>query len=228
MTIRTFATLSVLPFRTRAWRAVAAPDGAAALRALEDRADLDLVVLDIGLPEIDGLEVCRRIRRESDVPILFLSARSEEIDRVVGFELGGDDYVVKPFSPRELVARVGAIVKRGRIAAAGPARPQDAVAQGPLAIDPAGYRISYGGAELALTASEFTILRALAARPGIVFDRGRIVEIAFAHNTSVSDRTIDSHIRNIRAKFASVGCDDIIQTVHEIGFRLAPMAPERA
>jgi two-component system OmpR family response regulator len=197
-----------------------AADGAQALAAIAT-GHADLVVLDIGLPEIDGLEVCRRIRKESDLPILFLSSRSEEIDRIVGLELGGDDYVVKPFSPRELVARVGAILKRGR------AHPADddaaALQRGQLFLDVSRFRAAFGGNDIPLTPIEFTILRAIAAKPGVVFNRNRIVALAYARNINVSDRTIDSHIRNIRAKFAAAGCAEIVETVHGVGFRLAHM-----
>lgn len=196
----------------------AAKDGAEALTQFE-RAAPDLVVLDIGMPEIDGLEVCRRIRKSSDTPILFLSARSDEIDRVLGLELGGDDYVTKPFSPRELVARVSAILKRAKPATA-PAEANGVLERGQLRLDPDRFDVRYGGASVQLTALEFSIVRMLASRPGIVFSRDRIMDSAYAGNVHVSDRTIDSHVRNIRAKFAAAGCASIIDTVHGVGFRL--------
>jgi two-component system OmpR family response regulator len=175
----------------------------------------DLVILDIGLPGQDGLDVCRAIRKQSDCPILFLSARDEEIDRVLGFELGGDDYVTKPFSPRELVARVSAILKRGR------STPETApvLAYGDLRLEPDAHRAFFAGAEVGLTGLEFAILRLLAARPAQVFTRQQILEAAYPEALTVSDRTIDSHIRNIRAKFPQGG---VIDTVHGVGFRLGP------
>jgi two-component system OmpR family response regulator len=198
-----------------------AQDGAETLRCVE-RARPDLVVLDIGLPEIDGLEVCRRLRKAGDVPILFLSARAEEIDRVVGLELGGDDYVTKPFSPRELVARVNAILKR---AGSTPAPIEGVtIERGRLRLDFERFEVVFDGAPLQLTALEFAILRMLATRPGVVFSRERIMAGAYAHNIHVSDRTIDSHIRNIRAKFAERGCDGIVDTVHGVGFRLGELS----
>ena len=175
----------------------------------------DLVVLDIGMPRMDGLEVCRNIRKTSETPILFLSARDEEIDRVLGLELGGDDYVTKPFSPRELVARVNAILKRARAAPAAPAR----LEHGALALDIDGHAASFGGAPLALTAIEFAILRTLLTRPNQVFSRERILDAAY-DGVHVADRTIDSHVRNIRAKLSAAGCADAVETVHGIGFRI--------
>jgi two-component system OmpR family response regulator len=194
-----------------------AQDGKEAL-ARFDRDVHELVVLDIGMPEMDGLEVCRQIRKNADTPILFLSARDEEIDRILGLEIGGDDYVTKPFSPRELVARVNAILRRVRSTAA-PAAAK-AVGHGGLVIDPDARTAGFLGAPVALTALEFSILRTLLARPGFVFTRELILDAAYAGNIHVADRTIDSHVRNIRAKMAAAGCDSVIETVHGLGFKL--------
>ncbi|HYA80161.1 MAG TPA: response regulator transcription factor [Methylocystis sp.] len=194
-----------------------AGDGAEALKRFAREAP-DLVVLDIGMPEMDGLEVCRQIRKSSETPILFLSARDEEIDRVLGLEIGGDDYVTKPFSPRELVARVNAILKRAQGEAKEPA--SRVLSQGALVIDAAGHMATLGGAELALTAIEFSILKTLVARPRQVFSREQILDAAYNGVVHVADRTIDSHIRNIRAKCSSAGCANAIETVHGVGFRL--------
>jgi len=194
-----------------------AQDGKEALRQF-DRNVHDLVVLDIGMPEMDGLEVCRQIRKTSDTPILFLSARDEEIDRVLGLEIGGDDYVTKPFSPRELVARVNAILRRTRNA------PAPAVAKvmshGRLALDLDAHTARLLDTPVSLTALEFSILRTLLARPGFVFTRELILDAAYAGNIHVADRTIDSHVRNIRAKMAAGGSDSVIETVHGVGFKL--------
>ena len=180
----------------------------------------DLIVLDIGMPEFDGLDVCREIRKTSDVPILFLSARDEEIDRVLGLEIGGDDYVTKPFSPRELVARVNVILRRlsprNGEAKASPA----ALSQGGLLIDPEQHVASFAGTPLKLTAIEFGILRAFLTRPTSVFNREQLMRAAYQLNIQVSDRTIDSHIRNIRAKLAALSCDNVIETIHGVGFKL--------
>lgn len=206
-----------------------ASDGAQALARFE-AARPDLVVLDVGMPEMDGLDVCRRIRRSSNVPILFLSARDEEIDRILGLEMGGDDYVAKPFSPRELVARIHAILKRVR-----PAEPIAAkgLAHGALRLEPEAHAVTFDGQDVALTANEFAILRILMARPGVVFSREHILDASRGGAVHVSDRTTDSHIRNIRAKLAAAGCANAVETVHGVGFRIgrcetSPRAAPRA
>jgi two-component system OmpR family response regulator len=184
-----------------------------------------LIVLDIGMPELDGLDVCRLVRKSSDVPILFLSARDDEIDRILGLEIGGDDYVTKPFSPRELVARVNVILRR--VASRGPDRGQagDALVRGGLTLDPLQHVAQFNGTGITLTAMEFEILKAFLARPNVVFNRERIMTAAYQMNIQVSDRTIDSHIRNIRAKLADAGCDNVVDTVHGVGFRLGRCEP---
>jgi two-component system OmpR family response regulator len=183
-----------------------------------------LIVLDIGMPELDGLDVCRLVRRTSDVPILFLSARDDEIDRILGLEIGGDDYVTKPFSPRELVARVNVILRR--VASRGPDRQAgNALVRGDLSLDPLQHVAQFRGTGITLTAMEFEILKAFLARPNVVFSREQIMTAAYQMNIQVSDRTIDSHIRNIRAKLAEVGCDNAVDTVHGVGFRLGRCEP---
>jgi two-component system, OmpR family, response regulator len=198
---------------------IEARDGKEALtRFAADRPDL--IVLDIGMPEFDGLDVCREIRKTSDVPILFLSARDEEIDRILGLEIGGDDYVTKPFSPRELVARVNVILRRlgprNGEAKTGPS----ALTQGGLLIDAEQHVASFAGTPLKLTAIEFGILLAFLTRPTSVFKREQLMRAAYQLNIQVSDRTIDSHIRNIRAKLAALACDNVIETIHGVGFKL--------
>jgi two-component system OmpR family response regulator len=195
-----------------------ATDGKQALRQF-DRNVHDLVVLDVGMPEMDGLEVCREIRKTAETPILFLSARDEEIDRILGLEIGGDDYVTKPFSPRELVARVNAILRRIRSAPPSESKP---LRHGGLLLDPDARTAGFQNKPIALTALEFSILRTLVARPGFVFTRELILDAAYAGNIHVADRTIDSHIRNIRAKMAAAGSDSVIETVHGVGFKLGP------
>ncbi|PDT29327.1 two-component system response regulator CreB [Rhizobium sp. L9] len=183
------------------------------------RGNIDLIILDIGMPGMDGLEVCRQIRTTSGLPILFLSARDEEIDRILGLEIGGDDYVAKPFSPRELVARVKAILKRSGNEAGSDRRHATLVA-GELSLDRAGRTVMFGKSAVAMTALEFAILDALLSRPSMVFSREQLMEAAYGAGTYVADRTIDSHIRNIRAKFAAAGGSGVIATVHGIGFKL--------
>ena len=198
---------------------IEAEDGEAALRQAEVRAP-DLVVLDINMPRMDGLEVCRTLRGRSDVPILFLSSRDDEIDRVLGIELGADDYVVKPFSPREVVARVMAILRR--TAAKPPAvdRGAAAIRHGRLALDIDGWRAEWDGGEVPLTVTEFSILRTLASMPAKVFSRDAIIDRLHGPGFALTERTIDSHVRNLRAKFASAGAGDVVETRSGIGYRL--------
>jgi two-component system OmpR family response regulator len=201
-----------------------ARDGKEALiRFAGDRPDL--IILDIGMPEFDGLDVCREVRKSSDVPILFLSARDDEIDRVLGLEIGGDDYVTKPFSPRELIARVNVILRRMSMRTSD-AKATAALSQGGLIIDPEQHVAAFAGAPLRLTAIEFGILRAFLTRPTVVFSRDQIMNAAYQLNIQVSDRTIDSHIRNIRAKLSAVNCDSVIETIHGVGFKLGRCEPQ--
>ena len=184
----------------------------------------DLVILDINMPRMDGLEVCRRVRATSAVPILFLSSRDDEIDRVLGIELGADDYVVKPFSPREVVARTQAILRRAGAAAPAAAAQSSAavIAHNCLLLDSESWRASWDGVDVALTVTEFTMLQTLASRPGKVFSRDAIIDRLHGPGFAVTDRTIDSHIRNLRAKFAAVGADSLIETRPGIGYALGP------
>jgi two-component system OmpR family response regulator len=190
-----------------------AGDGAEGL-AKARAARFDLVVLDIGLPRMDGLQVCRTLRADSEVPVLFLTARDDEIDRVLGFELGGDDYVTKPFSPRELVARIKAILKRGR-----PAQ-SPAMTRGVLQLDPDRHLCAINGASVTLTAREMDILALLMAHPDRVVPRPQMVDQVYGTAIAVSDRTLDSHLRNLRAKLTDAGCGDAIETVHGVGLRM--------
>ncbi|SIT90846.1 two-component system, OmpR family, response regulator [Yoonia rosea] len=192
-----------------------APDGRAALEKAESLRP-DLIILDIGMPEMDGLEVCRTLRRTSEVPILFLTAHADEIDRVVGLELGADDYVAKPFSPRELVARVRAILKRtqGEVVA------QTVLRRGILSVDPARHLCHVGDDTVLLTAREMDLLERLIARPDHVMSRPQLVDAIYGTNVHVSDRTMDSHLRNLRSKLGQAGCPDAIETVHGVGIRM--------
>ncbi|WP_419809565.1 response regulator [Sphingomonas sp.] len=195
-----------------------AADGEAALAAVEADAP-DLVVLDINMPRMDGLEVCRRLRGAGgDTPVLFLSSRDDEIDRVVGIELGADDYVVKPFSPREVVARVQAVLRR--TGARAPVVAGPAIRHGRLTLDLDGWRAEWAGEAIALTLTEFSILRTLAAHPAKVFSRDAIIDRLHGPGFAITDRTIDSHIRNLRAKFGALGATDLIETRAGIGYRL--------
>jgi two-component system, OmpR family, response regulator len=197
----------------------AVADGAAVLAAFRRNVP-DLIVLDVGMPELDGLDVCREIRKTSSVPVLFLSARDEEIDRILGLEMGGDDYVAKPFSPRELVARVKAILRRGMLAAAPLTTEAAALKHGALELDTVAHVARLDGVVVELTALEFSIVRTFLEQKHRAFNREQIMAAAWPVNVHVAERTVDSHVRNIRATFARLGCDSVIDTVHGIGFRL--------
>ncbi|MFG5381691.1 response regulator transcription factor [Yoonia sp. R2-816] len=176
----------------------------------------DLIVLDIGMPEMDGLAVCRELRKSSDVPVVFLTAHGDEIDRVVGLELGADDYVPKPFSPRELVARVRAILKRASPAQAA----QVVMRRGVLSIDPDRHLCHVQDAPVTLTSREMELVVHLMRRPDNVMSRPQLVDAIYGTNVHVSDRTMDSHLRNLRGKLAKAGCVDAIETVHGVGIRM--------
>jgi two-component system OmpR family response regulator len=168
---------------------------------------------------MDGLEVCRRLRSSGDLPILFLSSRDDEVDRVVGLELGGDDYVVKPFSPREVVARVSAILKRGGRALES-AGPQGRVTHGRLELDSEAWEAAWAGTPVTVTVTEFQLLLLLASLPSRVFTRDMIIDRLHGPGFAITDRTIDSHIRNLRAKFTALGAADLIETRPGIGYRI--------
>ncbi len=196
------------------YQTVTARDGQMALtHAMRDAPDL--VVLDVGLPEIDGLEVCRRLRARSDIPILFLTARDDEIDRVLGLELGADDYVTKPFSPRELVARIKAILKRSKAGHAA-----SVLRHGPVEMDVSAHSVRVDGSAIALTATELSILRRLMQTPEAVVSRPQIIDAIYGSGSAVADRTLDSHLRNLRRKLGDQGWVGAIETVHGIGLRM--------
>lgn len=175
-----------------------------------------LVLLDLMLPGMDGLQVCRELRVFTNVPIIMITARVEEIDRLLGLELGADDYVCKPFSPREVVARVKAVLRRqAQAAAAGEA----AVAG--LAVEPEAYRAALDGVALDLTPVEFRLLETLAAHPGRVFSRAALLARLYDDHRIVSDRTVDSHVKNLRRKLAAAAPGrELIQSVYGVGYRL--------
>jgi two-component system OmpR family response regulator len=193
--------------------------------AMFEREPVDLIVLDILMPEMDGTEVCRAIRRASSVPIIFLSSKDDEIDRILGLELGGDDYVTKPFSPRELVARVRAVLRR-RMPPDVPRGTSEAarrIAHGRLSLDLDRYEAAWDGKKIVLTATEFGLLRTLVGFPGKVYTRDELMDGGYAEDNVVSGRTIDSHIRRLRQKFAAEGGEPI-ETVHGLGYKVGPCA----
>lgn len=197
-----------------------AGDGQKALQQFKKN-PAELIVLDITMPEMDGLAVCREIRKTSNVPILFLSSRTDEVDRVVGLEVGGDDYVIKPFSPRELVARVQAIMKRAHGKANHAAEVRE-LTSGGVRLDLLGHGAYWKEKKVSLTATEFALVRTFLSAPERVFSRDQLMDLAYGGAVNVSDRTIDSHIRNLRGKYAKAGCKELIETLHGVGYKLGP------
>lgn len=182
----------------------------------------DLVILDIGLPDMTGLDVCRKLKEKSDVPVLFLTARDSEVDRILGLELGGDDYVTKPFSPREIVARVRAILRRANLNGEGRLK-SDGSSSAVFQHDRASMRIRCHGQALELTAHEYKLLLVLIEKPGRVFTRDQLLDHAWSDPGAVTDRTIDAHIKSIRSKLrhTKAGAEDYIQTRRGLGYLLA-------
>ncbi len=189
-----------------------------------------LVVLDVGLPDVSGFEVFRRLRETSDVPVVFLTARSDEIDRVVGLELGADDYVAKPFSPRELVARVRGILRRagrGSAPAGAPATAATTIASGPIVVDEGRMQVRYYGRTLELSRYEYGLLKTLASRPGHVFTREALLDRVWGDDSESMDRTVDAHVKTLRAKMKAVAPGiDPIRTLRGSGYALAEDLPE--
>jgi len=183
------------------------------------RGGIDLVVLDVGLPDGNGFDFCRELRKTSAVPVIFLTARSGEVDRVVGLEIGADDYMVKPFSPRELAARVKAVFRRGAAAVgAPPSRPSSAL---PFTVDAERLKIFYFGEPLPLSRYEFRLLRVLVERPGRVLSRDQLMELAWEEPEASLDRTVDAHIKSLRAKMRKVNpAVDPIETHRGLGYSL--------
>jgi two-component system catabolic regulation response regulator CreB len=200
--------------------------GQAALDAFAAKS-FDFAILDIGLPDMTGLEVCKKLRESSSVPVLFLTARDGEVDRILGLELGGDDYVTKPFSPREIVARIRAILRRSQTAGTSPAPAPAAKPElpaGPLHHDAHAMRIHCHGTELDLTAHEYKLLLVFLKNPRRVLSRDQLLDHAWADPGAVTDRTIDAHIKSIRAKLRAVkaGAEDFIQTRRGLGYLFVP------
>jgi DNA-binding response OmpR family regulator len=204
--------------RGEGFRCTEARDGPAALRAV--RSGADLLILDVGLPVVDGFEVLRTLRREQrDVPVLLLTARAEEIDRIVGLELGADDYVTKPFSPREVIARVRAISRRaGAGAAAGPAL----LRFERLEIDEAAREARIDGRSLDLKPREFSLLLELALHPGVALSRETLLQRVWGYEYSGDERTVDVHVRRLRVKIEEQpDAPELLQTIHGFGYKFA-------
>ncbi len=188
------------------------------IKALEylDKEGVDLIVLDVGLPDINGFELCKDIRKKTNTPIIFLTARADEVDRIVGLEIGADDYVTKPFSPRELTARIKAVLRR-----TGTVRENPPENSSVFIVDESRRRITYLGKPLELSRYEFNILKTFINRPGHVFSRDKLMDMAWEEPEASLDRTVDAHIKNIRAKLRSIEPDsDPIITHRGIGYSL--------
>jgi two-component system response regulator ChvI len=195
-------------------------DGRSAWDAFDSRLP-DLAVLDIGVPRMDGLELCRRLRARSErLPIIFVTSRDEELDRILGLEIGADDYLCKPFSMRELMARVKVLLRRASHADA-PRDPADAIVHvGDLRVDPVALTVTWKGRAVPLTVTELLLLLALVVRPGAVLSRDQLMDGAYPDKTTVSDRTIDSHVKRIRRKFAAADAAfAAIESVYGAGYR---------
>ncbi len=196
-------------------------DGEASLKEVE-RNQFDLIVLDLMLPGLPGEDVCRLIRQKSTVPIIMLSAKSEEIDRVVGLKLGADDYITKPFSPRELVARVQAVLRRAFPETLKGSEEDDIIAIGELLVDVAGHKVEFAGKGVDLTPTEFKLLSLLAQNPGRVFSRIELIDRVHGYSFAGYERTIDTHVKNLRQKLGDdPRVPDYIQTVYGVGYRFA-------
>src|SRR5881275_838012 len=207
------ADLLALNLRKAGFRVSTAADGASGLqKAREDRPDF--IVLDLMLPKMSGLEVCKILKNDtatSHIPILMLTAKAEEIDRIVGLEFGADDYVTKPFSPREILLRIRAILRRGETA-------NESLTAGPIAIDPARHQVRINGKRVRLTSLEFKLLRALMQRRGRVQERDRLLNEVWGYESIIDTRTVDTHVRRLREKLGKAG--DSIETVRGFGYRL--------
>ena len=201
-------------------------DGQTALKALSDNPP-DLAVLDIKMPRMDGMELLRRLREKSVMPAIFLTSKDDELDEALGLALGADDYITKPFSQRLLIARIRAILRRAELRALpdpgpGDAPPAERIVRGRLEMDPARHRVSWKGADVTLTVTEFMILEALAQRPGFVKSRDQLMDAAYQDDVYVDDRTIDSHIKRLRRKFRQADPEfKGIETLYGVGYRFA-------
>jgi two-component system response regulator ChvI len=200
-------------------------DGAAGLAALENDPP-DMAILDVKMPRMDGMEVLRRLRRTSDLPVIILTSKDEEIDEILGFNLGADDYIHKPFSQRLLIERVKAVLRRAGVegeeppAAAAGVDATRAIKRGKLTLDPARHDCLWDGKPVKLTVTEFLLLQSLAQRPGFVKSRDNLMDAAYDDQVYVDDRTIDSHIKRMRKKFRDVDPEfDAIETLYGVGYR---------
>jgi two-component system, OmpR family, phosphate regulon response regulator PhoB len=207
------ADLLTLNLRKAGFRVSTAADGASGLQNARDGRP-DFIILDLMLPKMSGLEVCRILKSDtgtSQIPILMLTAKAEEVDRIVGLEFGADDYVTKPFSPREIVLRIRAILRRGETA-------DESLKAGPISIDPARHQVRINGKQVHLTSLEFKLLQTLMQRRGRVQDRDRLLNEVWGYESVIDTRTVDTHVRRLREKLGKAG--DAIETIRGFGYRL--------
>jgi DNA-binding response OmpR family regulator len=197
------------------YQVLTAPDGHAALAAIRDQHP-DLVVLDLMLPGVSGLDICRSVRAHSSVPIIMLTARAEEADKLIGLEIGADDYVSKPFSPRELIGRVRAVLRRSTTV---PEQKADRIEVDGLIIDATGHKVMCDGQSIDLTPTEFRLLWTVASQPERVFSRGQLLEGALENQFEGYERTIDAHVKNLRRKLSQAAGRSCIETVYGVGYK---------
>jgi DNA-binding response OmpR family regulator len=209
--------LATLYLENEGFRVISAPDGVQALKKIEMERPA-LVVLDLMLPELDGWEVCRQVRTKSNTPIIMLTARSDDVDKIVGLELGADDYLTKPFNPRELVARVKAVLRRAAAPVEQPGGPEALVQAGPLAVDPARREARLGDQLLNLRAKEFDLLQVLVEHEGMVLSRQQLLDLAWGFDYYGETRTVDVHVAHLRQQLGSGPV--VIETVWGIGYKL--------
>jgi two-component system, OmpR family, response regulator ChvI len=197
-------------------------DGETALKALAENPP-DLAVLDIKMPKMDGMELLRRLRERSGIPVIFLTSKDDELDEALGLAMGADDYIAKPFSQRLLIARIRAVLRRAEMRAQPEEEQeeeQETIVRGRLLMDSARHRVTWDGRDVSLTVTEFMILEALAQRPGVVKSRNQLMDVAYQDDIYVDDRTIDSHIKRLRRKFRAVDREfKAIETLYGVGYR---------
>ncbi|SDE58976.1 response regulator transcription factor [Kordiimonas lacus] len=221
---RNILTSVTIALEAEGFRVRTYPDGQKAWEALSKN-PADLAVLDIKMPRMDGMELLRKLREVTDMPVIFLTSKDEEIDQLLGLRMGADDYIGKPFSQRLLIERIRALLRRmemnKREPDEGPVEPGDEVMErGRLVLDPMRHRVTWAGKDVTLTVTEFLILKTLAQHPGHVKSRDQLMDAAYSDDVYVDDRTIDSHIKRLRKKFRAVADDfDAIETLYGVGYR---------
>lgn len=210
------ADAAIYALQTEAFEVVHVGLGREALALLQSE-KFDVLILDVGLPDQTGFDVCRELRKFSQIPLIFLTARGGEIDRVLGLEIGADDYMVKPFSPRELVARVRVCLRRNAVVE----KPGSQAAPARFKHDPQGQRIEYMGQILNLTRYEYLLLATLLSRPGAVFSRAKLMQDIWVDALETADRTVDTHIKTLRAKLRTIDVADVLQTHRGMGYSIS-------